>query len=149
MRPLFQTAVVLGFATVPVGHAMACSALSDDRLIQLSNIVVDGTATCDVSRGACVLRADGVIKDDTWPRDERRRLFHFRFEPGANARMEREMQQQAAAGSDFIIACLWPWEPQTPRIEGRFYLRREHGRLVPRQDSARGEPKPEEEPKDE
>ena len=135
MRPLCKAAFLIGAATIPAGQALSCVTFNDDFLTRMSNVVADGTATCDVARGSCLLRATNVVKDDSWRRAETRSLYRFRFEPGANARLRRE-----AIEHGYFVKCLTPWEPEASQVEGRFYLRREGSRLAPRQESARGRP---------
>ena len=130
---------VLGAFALPAGPAFACSTLAEGFLIQIADVVVDGTATCDAARASCLLRAREVIKDEAW-RADHRRLYRFHYEPGANEQLRRDFEETGV-----LIMCVNPWEPVGASVDGRFYLRRDRGRLYSRQESARGGPKPDEE----
>jgi len=131
-----RIAAALGTIALPASPAFACTTLPEGFLIEISDVVVDGVATCDVARGRCRLVAREVVKDETW-RAEHRRLYHFHFEPGANERLRRAFEE-----THVLEMCVWPWEPGSERVEGRFYLVHEQGGLRSRQESARGGPKP-------
>jgi hypothetical protein len=112
--------------------ALACTSATEEMKIALSDAVIDGVAACDMQRGRCRLRATELIKEDARRRTDSD-FYILRFQPGANEKLTRAM---AKAGE--IWMCVWPWEPERPVVEGRFYLMRAGTSYRPRQDSARG-----------
>ena len=121
--------LLLGWETA----GLACVDLGEEVEIASSDAVIDGLAICSMERGRCRLRAREVVKED----DRRRtssQFYTLRFEPGANERLFREMEETGT-----LIMCVNPWEPRSTRVEGRFYLIRAGGAYRARQRSARGD----------
>lgn len=131
IRPV-RLAALVGLAIGLESAGMACAEMTEEVKIAASDAVIDGVAKCDVQRGRCRLRATEIIKEDARRRTDSD-FYTLRFEPGANEKLARAMDQ---AGE--IWMCVWPWEPERPLIEGRFYLKRAGSSYLPRQDSARG-----------
>lgn len=139
MNASMKAIAFLGAVALPGAPALACTDLPEGFLIQIADVVVDGTASCDAARASCLLRAREVIKDEGWRADQRR-LYRFQFEPGANEQLRRHFEETGE-----LLMCVNPWEPRNASVAGRFYLYHHQGRLLARQESARGGPKPDEE----
>jgi hypothetical protein len=117
----------------------ACATLREEIRIDSADAVIDGVAVCDMKWGKCRLRAREIVKEDS----RRRALpgsYALRFTPGASDHGSKAMRE-----AEEIWMCFWPWEPNSARIEGRFFLTRAGNAYRIREDSARGESPPEQE----
>lgn len=131
IRPRHMPAVA-AFALGLQSAGMACTDPPEALKIGSSDVVIDGVAACDLQRGRCRVRATEVVKDDARRRTDSD-FYALRFEPGAVEQLFRAMEQ---AGE--LWMCVLPWEPESPRFEGRFYLNRAGSSFRPHQYSARG-----------
>ena len=92
--------------------ANACSTISEEKSIQWSDAVIDGVATCDPKNATCQLRPTEIIKDDVSFGDGPI-IYRLKWEPGARDEAFRTWG---------VMMCAYPWEPDSERMEGRFYL---------------------------
>ena len=133
-RILITLALLAGAETA----GMACVTFTEEKRIADADVVVDGTATCNPAKGVCRLRARQIVKDELRGAG-RAAVYRVHYDPDERGRLERESRRTGT-----IYMCRVPWEPESPRIEGRFYLNRSRGKLLILQDSVRG-PRPVEE----
>jgi hypothetical protein len=110
----------------------ACATLREEIRIDSADAVIDGLAVCDLKWGKCRLRARQIVKEDSGHRTLPG-TYALRFRPGANDHGRKVMR-----AADEIWMCFWPWEPNSARIEGRFFLTRAGNVYRIREDSARG-----------
>lgn len=114
------------------GAGMACSTFTEERRIADADVVVDGIAACTPAKGVCRLRARKIVKDELRG-NGRPADYRIHYDPHERERLERESRSTGT-----IYMCRIPWEPQSARIEGRFYLNRSQGKLLILQESVRG-----------
>lgn len=117
---------------------MACVTFTEEKRIADADVVVDGMAVCDTAKGTCRLRARKVVKDGLRG-TAKPAVYRVHYDPEERARLDRQSRRTGA-----IPMCRDPWEPESQRVEGRFYLNRSKGKLLILQDSVRG-PRPAEE----
>lgn len=103
--------LVLGLPT----SALACSSISTERAIRMSDAVMDGDITCDREADECVLRIDTIYK---MPGLTRLPPSRIAIKGGYRA-MEAMFEQ------DWIFMCSIPFAPEEERFFGRFFMNRE------------------------
>ncbi len=97
--------------------ALACSSISTERAIRLSDAVMDGHITCDREADECVLRVETIYKMEGLTR-----LPPSRITIRAGYR-----DLEAMFAQDFFNMCSMPFAPEEEQFYGRFFMNRRDG----------------------